>query len=325
MLSREAANWLARLQSGREPDIQRKFQRWRDSDPRHAAMFERIHRRYEQAALLRHSTVLKRREHEPAGNRQWRARPALAAAAAMVLIVLAGAFLLVHRRTPFAGTEAVMLTTGVGEIRQVDLADGSRVTLDTDTKVDVQIGHSDRHARVQYGRARFHIAEASEPFVVQVDGLTVRTRQGVIDVEQHARQDRLEVLAGAADVRPSDGRAGPNVALGRGKAVTIASGGGERIHVAPPAADWTRGMLQFDRTPLADAVALANRYSACHIILERGLDRFRVTGGFRAGDTLGLSKAIAAAFHLSLRKDKSGDLVLSPTASSADRKNTGGE
>ena len=59
-------------------------------------------------------------------------------------------------------------------------------------------------------------------------------------------------------------------------------------------------MLQFDGTPLPHAVGLANRYSERHIVLAGDLDALRVTGAFRAGDTNGLARALAAAFGLSL-------------------------
>lgn len=325
MLTREAANWLARLQSGREPDIERKFERWRNSDPRHAATFDRILRTYEQAGLLRYSATVRAVDHElPVHGRERRLRPALAVAAAAVLLLAVGASFLLSGRSPFAATEAVMLTTRVGEIKQVRLVDGSTLTLDTDTRVDVQISRSSRRAQVKYGRARFEVAEASGPFVVQIGNSAVETRDGVIDVERHALQGRFEVLSGAADVRPPDGAIAPHMSLGRGQSLTVASSGTERIEPARPAADWTRGMLEFDGTPLTDAVELANRYSRRHIVLEGNLGRLRVTGAFRAGDTAGLSDSIAAAFHLSLRQAEDGNFVLSPDAPSEGEKNNGG-
>jgi ferric-dicitrate binding protein FerR (iron transport regulator) len=83
-------------------------------------------------------------------------------------------------------------------------------------------------------------------------------------------------------------------------------------------------MLQFDGTPLPQAVRLANRYSERQIVLLGDLRGLRVTGAFRAGDTIGLSKALAAAFDLSLRQTPNGDLVLSAGGPSDPRKKKGG-
>lgn len=310
MLRREAASWLARLQSGRDPDVERNFERWRNADPRHAEAFDRVRRTYEQAGLLRNSPMVASGEHEAtSAPPRWRPRPALAAALAAVLLVPIGVSLVRTGDLPFLGTQTVMLMTSVGEIREVRLKDGSRVTLDTSTKLEVKIGRSRRIARLKYGRARFEIAEAEQPFVVGTDSATITTRQGVIDVEQIARQGRVEVLAGAAEVRRSD--QGSHVPLAAGQSMTIDTGGAERMGAVAHGADWTRGMLQFDGTPLADAVALANRYSNQHIVLAGNLGALRVTGAFRAGDTVGLAKALAAAFGLSLQPTADRNLQLS--------------
>jgi transmembrane sensor len=325
MLRREAATWLARLQSGRDPDIEGRFKHWHDADPRHAEAFDRVRRSYEQAGLLRHSSSLVSGKHESAIRKPER-RPlrALAAAAAIVVLVPASALLLRGGSLPFGGTDVLMLMTKVGEIRQVKLADGSTVTLDTSTKVEVEIERSRRRAHLRHGRARFRIARADEPFVLETAGVTITAQQGLIDVERIGQEARVQVLAGAADVRGSDKEQTSRVALGAGESVTVNAGGPEQKGPAPPASDWTRGMLQFDGTPLADAVALANRYSERHIIVVGDLDGLRVTGAFRAGDTAGLAKALATAFMLSLRQRPDGSLVLSWSASPALQNKKGG-
>jgi transmembrane sensor len=325
MLRREAASWLARLHSDRDSDVERQFYRWRNADLRHAAAFDRVRRSYEQAGLLRHSAMAGSVQLEPPIRKpEWRSRPALAAAAALVVVLVpVGVALLRSWNLPFAGTNAVMLMTSVGEIKQVNLADGSKVTLDTSTKVEAEIGRSRRIAHLRYGRARFQIAKASAPFVVETATATITVRQGVIDVEQEWQQDRVQVLAGAADVRASDHAQASPVALGAGESATVSSGGAEQKAVAAPAPDWSRGMLQFDGTPIADAVALANRYSERRIILVGDLNALRVTGAFRAGDTRGLAKVLAAAFGLWLQQRPDGNLVLSRSASGVQNKRGG--
>jgi transmembrane sensor len=325
MLRREAANWLARLQSGRDPDIENKVRRWRDADPRHAEAFDRVRRSYEQAGLLRHSPGAASGGHGPAIRKpERRARPAFAAAAAIAVLVPVGALLLRGGSLPLAGTNAMMLMTNVGEIRQVKLADGSTVTLDTATKVDVEIGRSRRGAHLRYGRARFQIAKSGEPFVVETASSTIAAQHAVIDVEQVGRQGRVQVLAGAADVGGSGQDQASRVTLDAGEGVTLGPGGPEQKGAVASVPDWPRGMLQFDGTPLADAVALANRYSEHKIIVTGDVGALRVTGAFRAGDTIGFARALAAAFHLSLRGTPSGDFLLSAAAVSSRRQKDGG-
>ena len=312
MLRREAAGWLARMQSGREPDIDTKLQDWRDVDPRHAAAFDRVRRSYEQAGLLRQSPTFATEQHRPPiGRRQWKPLPALAAAAAAIILVPVG--IVAFRGTPaFGGTQTLMLMTKIGEIRRVRLADGSEITLDTVTKVDVEIGRTRRTAHLRYGRARFRVAAAKAPFVVETGGTTITARDGAIDVEQVGNQGRVDVLSGAADLNES-------VTLKNGETAIVGSGRAEKIASVRTSPDWTSGMLQFDRTPLAQVIALANRYSTLHIILVGDLASLRVTGAFRAGDTRGLAKALAAAFSLSLEQGPDGNLTLSRSAVSDSR------
>lgn len=324
MLRRAAAEWLARLHSGRDPDVERKLRAWRDADPRHAAAFDRVLRSYEQAGLLRHAARPPREAVRPAvRHSEPRPRRALAAAAA-IAVLLPGGILLVRSGPRFGATNAVMLTTRVGEIRRVALADGSKVTLDTATKFEVLIGRSHRSARLSSGRVRLEIARGDQPFVVQTASATVSAREGVIDVERGDGHDRVRVLTGAADVRAVGQEPGSHLAVGAGHAVTVDPGRAQRADSMAPGVDWTRGMLQFDATPLREAVALANRYSDQPIVLDPDLQGLRVTGAFRAGDTAGLARALAAAFGLSLRQSVDGRLLLSPEDASQRRTKRGG-
>lgn len=325
MVRREAATWLARLQSGRDQDAERRFRKWRDADPRHSEAFDRVSRIYDQAGLLRHSPLVAS-GHGELNNRKRKGqlRPALAAVATIAILVPIGMLIVRSGGAPFGGAETVILMTSVGEIRHVDLADGSTVTLDTATKVEVEVGRSRRSAHLRYGRARFKVARARIPFVVETASLSVTTRNGVVDVEQLGQQGRVEVLEGTAGVRGPARPQATQVALGAGQSVSLDATGAERRGAAAQGSDWTHGMLQFDGTPLAEAVELANRYSKRHIVLVGDLDGLGVTGAFRAGDTAGFAKALAAAFDLSLRQDPDGNLILSRSALSRIQKKKGG-
>ena len=319
-MRRRAAALLAQMQGGNSPETERKLKKWCDADPRHAAAFQRVQRSYEEAGIFRHSAMAALPQLEPAVRKsEWKPLPALAAAVAIVVLVPVGVSL-VRGSFLSGGTEAVMLMTSVGEIKQFDLADGSKVTLDTATKVDVEIGRSHRSAHLRYGRARFEVAQARVPFVIETASSTASTSSGVIDVEQIGQEGRIQVLAGNAKVSGADHEHTSHIAINAGEGLTMSSGGAEQKNALKPAPDWTRGMLEFEGTPLADAVALANRYSDRHIIVPGDLTLLRVTGAFRAGDTVGLAKALAAAFRLSLRVAPDGNLVLSPGGPSPRRR-----
>ncbi|HEV8407207.1 MAG TPA: FecR domain-containing protein [Sphingomicrobium sp.] len=312
MLRSEAAGWLARLQSRRDPEVEQKFQRWRDHDPAHAEAFERVAASYQQAGLLRYSALAS--SSAGAAPRPARSRTPsyvwAAAAAALIVLVSAGLYGVLGRGLWTSGTEAVMLSTKIGEIRSVRLSDGSKVTLDTATSLEVEISRMGRRALVKGGRVRFDVVRAARPFVIEA-GSSIATATGaVLDVEDFGNRSRVDVLAGSAKVG-EQGAPGSELSLASGETMMAVRGRGAQRRALGSAPDWTRGMLEFDGTPLEAAVDLANRYSKRKILLSTGLAQLRVTGAFRAGDIQGLSGALAEAFHLTVSRTREGNLVLS--------------
>ena len=74
-------------------------------------------------------------------------------------------------------------------------------------------------------------------------------------------------------------------------------------------------MLSFDAIPLSDAIATANRYSSAKIrTVDPAIDDLQVTGAYRAGDTQGLARSLAASFDLRLTIHADGDIVLDRSA-----------
>jgi transmembrane sensor len=309
MLRREAANWLARLQSGRDPDAETRFRRWYDAHPAHAAAFERVRRSYERAGLLQQSILPTTRPVQAQSSPHART-PRYAWAAAAALVALVPAVLLTQRGILVGRTNAAMLVTGIGEIKRVALDDGSKVTLDTATSLEVEIGRHRRRARLTQGRARFEVARGGEPFIVEAGPTTVTSEASVFDVAREENESRVAVLSGSADVRNSSSDT-ESVTLRGGEGATAERDRLERTQMASGGTDWTKGMLEFDAMALGPAIALANRYSEQKIVIGRDIAQLRVTGAFRAGDTAGLAKALAAAFDLSLRRTAEGNLILS--------------
>ena len=305
-MRREAARWLARLQSGRDPDAQAKFEKWYAADEAHADAFERVRASYERSALLRHSS-----EHlsRPSAGlaRSTDVVPVFVFAVAATLALIALGLVLFRGSPLMLGTDAVMLKTNIGEIRRVALSDGSSVTLDTSTRVEIEIGRSTRTVRVKHGRARFEIAPTGEPFVVEAGNETVMATGGTIDVEHEGPESRLDVLAGTSQLQVRDREGDRPLMLTAGSGAAVGPGPTVQAYKLPAATDWTRGMLQFEAMPLADVAKLANRYSDQQITFEANLGKLKVTGAFRAGDTAGLAKSLAAAFKLSLHQAQDGN------------------
>lgn len=315
----QAGTWFARM---RGPDRERwrsEFERWRDADPAHGAAYAKAGEQWLEAGALAGTEMGRNRRLPEPRLHLWQmpaTRPAFAAAA-LVLVALAGFWLL---RAPSAVPDAAIVAavgpqaTRVGEIRAISLADGTRVTLDTDSAVEVQLSRDLRQVRLVRGRARFDVAhDANRPFRVEADGRTVTALGTVFDVGIGPRGVRVSLLRGAVEVRSvaPAGRVGAVTRLAPGECFTDLASHPRVVRFPPGVQQWVSGMLDFDGVPLGDVLDQTNRYSERKIRLgEPSLASERVTGGFRPLPVEHLATALAAAFSLQVERSPQGDLVL---------------
>ena len=314
-LRREASDWLARLQGPASEADRRSFEHW-CKDPAHREAFDRVKASYGLAGSLGETDLGRSRSGLPRARRS--RAPALAMAVAVAALVLAFGATLLGRPLGLmspARAQTLFFATGVGEIREVTLPDGSRLTLDTATRVSVEIGGGMRQATLGEGRARFAVAaDPDRPFIVHVAGARVTGRDMTLDLALIGAGATVHLIEGSASVEALAAPSGMAVArLDRGAVVQV-SPGGDRLQAQSSGrlkALWPTGRLDFDATPLDQAIAEANRYSRTRISLaDPRLSRLRVTGTFRAGDVEGLAQGLALAFDLGLERRTGQELVL---------------
>jgi transmembrane sensor len=323
MIRRQAADWVARLRGDPTGEVRARFRRWYDTDPRHSEAFDRIQQHFDRDfGLLRSSPVAARRSLTAAANVNLpQGRRALAAVLGAILLVSAALLVMEAGGLLSTRAQAMTLRTGVGEIRKVVLADGSTLTLDTQSTVSVDFGRDRRSARLEQGRARFAIKPSRRPFIVSAGPVEIRSEAAIVDVRREPGGSRVEVRSGAVEVE-GDGPAPSRLAAGRGLAPAGASG--RRAYLLSGRGTWPSGMLEFDSTPLGEAAAEASRYSDRHLIVaDRSLAGLRISGAFRAGDVEGLARTLAGAFRLEIARTPSGDLRLERQAGAPHENGTG--
>ncbi|APR04190.1 FecR family protein [Thauera chlorobenzoica] len=215
----------------------------------------------------------------PTANRRGTPSPKTTAAA-IVLVLLGGVLWLdpAYRSEHHAST--------VGERRVVVLADGSRITLDTDTALDVSWHLRSRRSTLERGRASFDVAPSVvRPFEVAAGALNVRVLGTVFDVRRDARSASVTVLEGRVLAGTATSVATPLTPGQRLTAVTGQAPAAE--HVDPrTAAAWQAGRLVFERTPLREALAELARYRSAPLRLaDEALGTLAVSGVFDAANT----------------------------------------
>jgi transmembrane sensor len=227
------------------------------------------------------------------------------------------------------GGDGDAYTTAFGEQRQVLLSDGTRLWMNTETRLRVNLDAKARTVAVESGEVLFEVAhDAQRPFVVRAAASEVVALGTVFSVrmtpgaQPGAGALAVALMQGQVAVRARvDGKgvapAAP-IVMEPGQRVRLmaASGGAapavqvDRPHVEQLLA-WRQNEAAFDDVPLAEAVAEMNRYSRTPIVLsaEAAAAGKRVSGLFRTGDNLAFANAAAKLHGLELQQ-KPGRLEL---------------
>lgn len=305
----EAAAWLIRLNS-RTVDTSEleAFFAWRRV-PANARAYDRMEAQWRESRKLADDPDIQEAMHEaldPDAHRTRPENPLRAALAACVLIAVACAGL-------FYVSAETVLETGTGEQRLVQLDDGSRVHLDTGTRIRISRWNN-RALVLEHGRALFDVAhDASRPFSVTSDATEILALGTRFEVDQREATVSVALVEGRVRIQKLHADEMAALELDPGQIVTIGTRGPSAIRSATPAdiAPWTMGRLEFSDTPLIEAINEINRYSRTKLRLKasRWADE-RVTGIFSVEDMPAFVDAVTALYPLELRRLPDGTLEL---------------
>lgn len=291
----EAALWCMSLAEGPlSPGEREAFDRWLEDD-RNAAAFQAVVRTWKTAdsaaglpeAIGMRSAALE--SYRGANRRRWTRRFAArhywaGGIAAALLLAITSLFWLGDSARPYQ--------TEVGERRVALLDDKSKLSLDADSLVEVDMSGKQRELTLVRGRAKFDVAkDPLRPFtVVAGDKIVVATGTS-FSVEMVGKDVRVLLYHGRVSVLDRGAKAGAGkelqlnpgdemvASIGARGTPTLTSFDRER------SASWETGQLSFGDEPLALAAARMNRYSDRKLVLgDAKVAGVRVNGVFTAGD-----------------------------------------
>jgi transmembrane sensor len=327
----QAGRWCTRLaDGGLPPDERAQFDAWLAEDPKNEMMFEQVARVWDSvsdAAAAPEVIALRTEALEAfraANNRRWSTNDRwplkwVAGVAAALLAVMLPAGL-------WYSTWPTVYETGIGERQLAVLKDGSKVSLDADTELQVKLRDDRRDVVLTQGRAKFDVAkDALRPFRVQVgDKIVVATGTSF----------SVELLNGTAHVVLYEGRVSvvstgrpaavanssapapiaPEVDLTPGKEL-VASLAGPQQKVVQADLDrslsWEGGQLSFDDEPLEAAAERVNRYSNKKIKLaDASVGELKVNGVYNAGDVDAFAVGINAVLPVRI-SDRGNSILVS--------------
>lgn len=289
-----ASAWAVRVaERSLEGLEQEELDAWLAADSRHLGAFVRAQALWldlDRVAALGSGT--QRDMVAPVSTRRW----APYAMAASVAIAVVGGTITYDQ---FAGR----ITTERGEVRRIALADGSIMTLNGDSAVQVRYDDDMRRIILRRGEASFDVAHNKErPFIVSADGLKVRAvgTEFVVGIEDEGVEVTVEEGVVAVDGQPG-GSAVPRY-LKRNEQFVAAATGPRRVVLDGADVErrgaWRKGLLVFNGQQLAVAASEVNRYSKLRVVIEDPtLARAEFVGVFKLGDARAFANAAGAAFN----------------------------
>ena len=318
-VSEQAAEWLLAFEDGQPGEAERRqFLQWLKRSPEHIEAFLQLtalHRQIGAAPLpqsLIDRLVAEARDARPIAGRippavsrgaplpppRRRRWPIFTAAAAMLLLLIGG--LLGHELL----LPGQVYRSGIGEQRSIALADGSVITLNTQSRVRVRLAADERRVVLLAGEALFDVArDARRPFRVSAGDLRVHVLGTRFTLYRRGEQTQLTVIEGRVGIetggagltRPLAESLGlvtaptaPLQALGAGEQLLAEAGrppATRRLADPERATAWTARRLIFEDAPLAEVVAEFNRYNRRQIHVDTdALATRRITGVFKVHD-----------------------------------------
>jgi transmembrane sensor len=279
----EAIGWQLCLGSGEASEQDRlAFGAWLAAHPEHARVWQQLGELDQQLGAA-----------APAPARRALTRPQRrigGRALGLLLAVGLGLGLLANQQRPL-GDYLADAYTGTGEVRELQLPDNTRVSLNSRSALDIQFTPDERRLYLRSGEILVETAHGdTRPFLVVTAQGSLRALGTRFLVRREGEATRLIVLQSAVAARPQaqpDERvieAGRQVLMRRDRL-------GEGAP-APLGADaWSHGMLVADNERLADLLARLDDYHTGYLSVDPRIADLRISGSFPLRDS---AQALAA-------------------------------
>lgn len=289
-VARQAAHWHMLMLDQSASAAQREAcLRWRTAAPEHERALQKAQRVQERLGLLPQQLAMGTLNRE----RRQVMKQMLALAIAAPL-----AYTGFRQLAP-----SPAYATEVGQHRQVTLADGTRLDLNTDTAVEVDFDPQQRLISLRCGEIL--VDSGADPRSTHHRPLRVASAQGLMEalgtrflVRQRDGSTQLSVFEGAVRVMP---HRGPWQTVDAGQQLTFDAGG--RGDIAPAReqdSQWTRGQLVADEMPLGEFLGELGRYRHGWLRCHASVAQLHISGAFQLDDTDAILAALPATLPVNV-------------------------
>lgn len=309
-IGRESARWISRLEEG-GIELTDEFNHWLAADPRHQDAYERTSRIWQETAeleIMAHQLTIDPPDQHInifAWNFSGKlSRPLLAGVVS--LCILCALIIITFPQNDYV--------TEVAEISEIELADGTIVTLGAKSRLSVDFTPQERRVTLHHGEAYFSVArDINKPFFVETGKAIVR----VVGTRFNVRTgpDNFEVLVEEGKVEVTQTQDTPvKKILTRGQKISSATNKNmaqvEKIDASYVGA-WRTGILFYDNVALKDVIFDANRYSQHPIVIgSDDLADLKILASFRTDQIDQMIETLATNLPIYVTRDASGKIIL---------------
>ena len=291
----QAVTWFVALQS-QDCDEQQhaEFQQWLTQHTSHADAYAEAEKLWINLDNVKPSILsLKARNQSTHSSR--------ISIASLLLIAVATGWWLDY------SAEIIMHSTGIGQRRSVELADGSQIELNAATQLSVRVSWLRREIQLQEGEAMFNVMhEKFRTFTVKAGTLQVRDIGTRFNVRKRQDGTVVSVLEGEVEVKPEHAWLGQNVKAG----FSCKMDENGQLHAIEPAnleqaSSWLDGRLVFNHTPLSQVVAELEHHHDVHFVFsDVTLRNETLSGAFEAADLNPFLRAIEKILPVRTQRQK---------------------
>jgi transmembrane sensor len=199
----------------------------------------------------------------------------------------------------------------------VNLEDGTRVSMNSGTRLAVAYDDIERRIVLKEGEAFFEVAHKERvPFIVVEGDHRVTAVGTAFSVRQQRNQTSVTLVEGKVNVAPLSMPVGANRPQTPKIPSTFSLSPGQRLVFAaaqPPKLDqprlevvtaWRRGEVILDETLLVDAIVEMNRYDKTPIVIDDPtIAQLPVSGIYRTGDSAGFADTVSRMYDLRMVQD----------------------
>lgn len=293
----QAIDWMVRLRSGRaDARTQDAFQNWLNAAPSHAQTWQQLQGRLGEPydIVRRAPSTLREPLLQPTHGRRDVLR-------GLVGVSLFGGGLWLAARSDSGQALLADLRTGKGERRNLTLADGSRLSLNAGSAVDLDFSAGQRLLYLRQGSLVVQVAaDPTRPFIVRTGQGDARALGTRFLVKQDAASSRVVVLEHAVRVSLPTGS---QLDLQEGQAAVLHRASIERLDGDQRLrADWLKGQLSVLDEPLETVIDALRPYHRGFLRLDPQVRNLRVQGVFPLDDSDRALSALAETLPLRVER-----------------------